>query len=191
MGSPANARSRLTESDILEHAYGIPSLPLHAQTQHGATASAKDNKPSSRAGSSQGGGGGGHGRSMSHPFPSLFSGKKKRSEETTGTAAAAVGGGAFDSTDDESSSSPLKQKVADKDLKTGKCMTCDSMVRWPKELKVFRCTVCLTINDLKAVVLEVRDGHRIPVKSNTGGGGGGGFFGQSSVPVKGKINLRP
>ena len=32
---------------------------------------------------------------------------------------------------------------------TGKCMTCDSTVRWPQGLKVFRCTTCLTINDLE------------------------------------------
>lgn len=32
---------------------------------------------------------------------------------------------------------------------TGKCMTCDATVRWPQGLKVFRCTTCLTINDLE------------------------------------------
>lgn len=40
----------------------------------------------------------------------------------------------------------------DTDLTTGHCMTCDSMVRWPKDLKAFRCTICLMINDLKPVV---------------------------------------
>lgn len=39
----------------------------------------------------------------------------------------------------------------DRDLMTGKCMTCDSMVRWPKGLAVFRCSVCVTINDLTPV----------------------------------------
>jgi len=39
----------------------------------------------------------------------------------------------------------------DTDLTTGHCMTCDSMVRWPKDLKAFRCTICLMINDLKPV----------------------------------------
>lgn len=28
-------------------------------------------------------------------------------------------------------------------------MTCDSTVRWPRDLKVFRCTICLTVNDLE------------------------------------------
>jgi E3 ubiquitin-protein ligase HECTD2 len=68
-------------------------------------------------------------------------------------------------------------KLPEKDLVTGKCMTCDSMVRWPKNLHVFRCTVCMTINDLKPVVLEARrgDGHRVavpPGKNNASQSGG-------------------
>ncbi len=35
-----------------------------------------------------------------------------------------------------------------KDFATGSCMTCGSLVRWPRELRVFKCTICLTINDL-------------------------------------------
>ncbi|RPA97119.1 HECT-domain-containing protein, partial [Choiromyces venosus 120613-1] len=34
---------------------------------------------------------------------------------------------------------------------TGRCMCCDCTVRWPSNLNVFRCTVCMTINDLKPV----------------------------------------
>jgi len=68
-------------------------------------------------------------------------------------------------------------------------MTCDSMVRWPKELKVFRCAVCLTINDLKPVVLEARrgDGHRAPVPARagtyprSGHAQKGGFYNQARV----------
>lgn len=37
----------------------------------------------------------------------------------------------------------------EKDLVTGKCITCNSLVRWPRHLDVFRCTVCLMVNDLK------------------------------------------
>jgi E3 ubiquitin-protein ligase HECTD2 len=112
---------------------------------------------------------------MSHPFPSLFSsGRKKKQDDTAG-----IGG--FDSTDDEKVSPVLARttalnptaksaKVPDKDLMQGKCMTCDSMVRWPKELTVFRCTVCLMINDLKPVLLEARrgDGHRQPIAAKAG-----------------------
>jgi E3 ubiquitin-protein ligase HECTD2 len=109
---------------------------------------------------------------MSHPFPSLFSGKKKRQGES-----AAVTG--FESTDDDTSpiaarniiqNPNIKQKIQDRGLTTGKCMTCDSMVRWPKALKVFRCTVCLMINDLKPIVLEARrgDGQRAIVATKAG-----------------------
>jgi E3 ubiquitin-protein ligase HECTD2 len=110
---------------------------------------------------------------MSHPFPSLFTGKKKRNGEV-----GPIGG--FESTDEDTISPIMvrnaghnqveKKKVPDKDLRTGKCMTCDSMVRWPKELKVFRCTVCLTINDLKPIALEARrgDGQRVPVTVKAG-----------------------
>ncbi|PBP21332.1 HECT-domain-containing protein [Diplocarpon rosae] len=161
--SPARPRPRprISEADILEHAYGIPSLPPPSRPNHGAANRSKSERTPS------------HGRSMSHPFPSLFSGKKKRN----GESARMTG---FESTDEESNSpsarrNPIQnpapnQKVPDRDLRTGKCMTCDSMVRWPKELKVFRCTVCLTINDLKPVTLEARrgDGHRAPAVAKAG-----------------------
>ncbi|KAF4635728.1 hypothetical protein G7Y89_g2375 [Cudoniella acicularis] len=159
--SPARTHtssSRITESDILESAYGIPTLsgPHGANgISDGASSSSKPTRSPS------------HGRSMSHPFPSLFLGKKKRHED-------GAAGMEFESTDDDSASPPQRlqkagsaskpTKVLEKDLTTGKCMTCDSMVRWPKDLKVFRCTVCLTINDLKPIALEARrgDGHRAP-----------------------------
>jgi E3 ubiquitin-protein ligase HECTD2 len=148
--------TRLSETEILENAYGIPSLPPPPHASYGASNTSKPTRTPS------------HGRSMSHPFPSLFSGKKRRTADSAGAAG-------FESTDDDTASPDAardnsqtptsKQKVPDKDLTTGKCMTCDSMVRWPKNLKVFRCTVCLTINDLIPVILEARrgDGHRTPV----------------------------
>ena len=174
--SPARARSRVTETDILENAYGIPSLPPPPHSNHGASRASRPTRTAS------------HGRSMSHPFPSLFSAKKKRHGEIVAAG--------FDSTDDEGTSlqprrnivqhSAGKQRVPDKDLMTGKCMTCDSMVRWPKELKVFRCTVCLTINDLKPVMLEARraDGHRAPVTTRPGA-----YAGQK-IPPKGAFEIK-
>jgi E3 ubiquitin-protein ligase HECTD2 len=173
--SPARARSRITETDILENAYGIPSLPPPPHQNYGASRSSKPTRTPS------------HGRSMSHPFPSLFSTKKKRHGEIT------VAG--FESTDDDGTSPNAarnipqqpagKQMVPDKDLMTGKCMTCDSMVRWPKELKVFRCTVCLTINDLKPIMLEARrgDGHRAPVTLKAG------VYPGPSFPPRGALEL--
>ncbi|KAI2473373.1 hypothetical protein F4781DRAFT_380129 [Annulohypoxylon bovei var. microspora] len=105
-----------------------------------------------------------HSRSMSHPFPSLFSSKKKkngRPDEQFGDD---------DSTDDvnlkpnprqnlQQNAVPRRIPRGPADFSTGNCMTCASLVRWPKELHVFRCTICLTINDLK------------PYDSATGHGG--------------------
>lgn len=160
--SPARARLGATETDILENADSIPPRPIPPHIGHSATNSSKPTRTA------------GHGRSMSHPFPSLFATKKKDSRH--GDVAPGAG---FESTDDDTASpsrsnvhnSGPKLKVADKELMTGKCMTCDSMVRWPKELKVFRCAVCLTINDLKPIALEARrgDGHRAPVANKSDG----------------------
>jgi E3 ubiquitin-protein ligase HECTD2 len=35
------------------------------------------------------------------------------------------------------------------DMVTGKCITCNSTCRWPRHVQVFRCTICLTVNDLE------------------------------------------
>jgi E3 ubiquitin-protein ligase HECTD2 len=157
--SPSRLQSppRVTEADILQHAYGIPSLrELNSQT--------------SNQGSSHGRSTSRHGRSMSHPFPSIFQSKKKNGADN--------GAPALDSADVDHSrlipQSPSKTttskfgRVPDKDLVTGKCMTCDSMVRWPKELAVFRCTVCLTINDLKSTV-DVATGGMDKAHASTSG----------------------
>ncbi|KAL2821372.1 hypothetical protein BDW59DRAFT_110562 [Aspergillus cavernicola] len=42
------------------------------------------------------------------------------------------------------------------DLTIGKCMLCNSTVRWPRHLNVFRCTECLTVSDLEPYQ-EARD----------------------------------
>ncbi|ROV95163.1 hypothetical protein VSDG_05798 [Cytospora chrysosperma] len=45
--------------------------------------------------------------------------------------------------------SPSSTRPAgDKDFASGNCMTCGALSRWPKGLKVFKCTLCMTINDL-------------------------------------------
>ncbi|WYZ37275.1 hypothetical protein EsH8_II_000781 [Colletotrichum jinshuiense] len=87
-----------------------------------------------------------HSRSMSHPFPSLFSSKKKRPDTAHDT--------------DSDGDAPVMTKPppnthkrggtngGSRDFATGNCMTCGSLVRWPRELRVFKCTVCVTINDL-------------------------------------------
>lgn len=42
-------------------------------------------------------------------------------------------------------------------LMTGKCATCGSLVRWPRHLHVFRCTVCLMVNHLKLASAKPTD----------------------------------
>lgn len=41
------------------------------------------------------------------------------------------------------------KKDDDRDMLIGQCMCCDSKVRFPRGLVVFRCTNCMTINDLE------------------------------------------
>jgi E3 ubiquitin-protein ligase HECTD2 len=133
--------------DVFEHTYGIPSLHGSGDPQVLISTKnpSKEDRPTSR-----------HGRSMSHPFPSLFQSKGKRQAADVSSSAET-----HDHKDiSQHFESPPKpafgkpKRVPDKDLKTGKCMTCDSTVRWPKELFVFRCTVCLTINDLKSTSID-------------------------------------
>lgn len=97
----------------------------------------------------------GHSRSISHPFPSPFAGAGKRRNRSIPKQ------DFLDSDDDDDdvtylpdpmSSSPRKgppRSVPGEELTTGKCMTCNCTVRWPRNLKVFRCTECLTVNDLE------------------------------------------
>lgn len=103
-----------------------------------------------------------HGRGISHQFPFILKGVKREERRRPGEVNAtapdlndAVQGelgqrnpGRRPSRGDHKGYS----QSTDTDLTTGHCMTCDSLVRWPKGLKVFRCTICLMINDLKPMV---------------------------------------
>ena len=100
-----------------------------------------------------------HSRSFSHPFPSLFGGGRKPDKKNSLKADVNI----YDTTDDDTSTngdsarpigtgkSPSRNvsQKGNKEPVTGKCMTCDSTVRWPQGLKVYRCTTCMTINDLE------------------------------------------
>lgn len=99
-----------------------------------------------------------HSRSFSHPFPSFFGGKKHEKKAQQQRAQDEI-----DSSEDESSWAKgytTKNKKATraaaaptptKQPATGNCITCDSVLRWPQDLKTFRCTTCLTINDLEPI----------------------------------------
>lgn len=60
---------------------------------------------------------------------------------------------------------------------TGRCATCDSTVRWPKRLSVFRCPVCSMINDLEPYIEEDR------LRS----GNGDGKAAARTIPRKGSL----
>ncbi|KAI2642242.1 HECT-domain-containing protein [Xylaria nigripes] len=118
-----------------------------------------------------------HSRSMSHPFPSLFSIKRKKN--------AAANEFSHDDDDDDdddiddtgyntriySSSSQTMNSSrvtpGQSEFVTGNCMTCASLVRWPKELHIFRCTKCLTINDLKPFTPVLRPTIRAVVDTSS------------------------
>ncbi|KAK6504707.1 putative E3 ubiquitin-protein ligase [Arthrobotrys musiformis] len=53
------------------------------------------------------------------------------------------------------------------EMKVGPCMTCASTVRWPSHLTVFRCTVCLGINDLVPFQKTVKTDEKGKGKQNT------------------------
>lgn len=93
-----------------------------------------------------------HGRSMSHPFPSVsisadtspsvHTGEPKLHHELRDgrTMARQIDKG------------PRKAVGSNsKSFSTGNCMTCGSLVRWPSNVTVFKCTTCATVNDLEAV----------------------------------------
>ena len=99
-----------------------------------------------------------HGRSYSHPFPSIFGSGKKAENifeiNHSNDALKVLTESPFVSTGlafkDHMAANGTSLQNGENILVTGKCITCDSLVRWPRHLDVFRCTVCLMVNDLKA-----------------------------------------
>ena len=100
-----------------------------------------------------------HGRSMSHPFPALFATKRKSpskkpspddydSDSDSDAEMMGLGPGSRTKPPVQSTSTSSRRPTGDKDYASGNCMTCGALSRWPKGLKVFKCTLCMTINDL-------------------------------------------
>lgn len=110
-----------------------------------------------------------HGRSLSHPFLSSLAihGERgrKREEVISGgvenldglTFSLAPASLSTNAQMDTAHKSPIQQR--DSDLVSGKCATCDSLVRWPRHLNVFRCAVCLMVNDLKQLTMRSSNDH--------------------------------
>ncbi|KAF5661082.1 hypothetical protein FHETE_8614 [Fusarium heterosporum] len=107
-----------------------------------------------------------HTRSMSQPFPSLFSSKKKR-QNSVGAPPPDLGFADDDAamrrqapkSQTQTPSHTRNGPAGSKDFATGSCMTCGSLVRWPRELKVFKCTICMTVNDLEPLSID-HDGSK-------------------------------
>lgn len=104
----------------------------------------------------------GHHRSISHPFTSPFTAIGKKREK----AAPKLNTWDSDSDSDEVtyplqslSTSPRKEAKGgtSNQLAEGKCPTCNSTVRWPRHLKVYRCTSCLMVTDLEPEPIKNAD----------------------------------
>ncbi len=114
-----------------------------------------------------------HSRSHSHPIVSLFNGliNSHRVDEAEGEGdilngpfpANPLSAGKLLNASMASSAPNGSAQIGEKDLITGRCATCDSLVRWPKYLDVFRCTVCLMVNELKPV--SARSGEAPPMEN--------------------------
>ena len=132
-----------------------------------------------------------HGRSHSHPFPSLFSSGKKEQNpydphcnddalETLAESPLIPTGLA---TQDHMSASGTSVQDGEKDFVTGKCITCNSRVKWPRHLNVYRCTVCLMVNDLKPEAGLLIEGHEAEGPNTTAVP-----FSDPGLPRKGTTN---
>lgn len=97
-----------------------------------------------------------HSRSTSNPFPAILKGYKKVHKKKSETGFVQDPS----STDDEvtvpapapagrKSESSSHAMSLSRDPLQGHCMTCGAAVRWPRGVKTFRCTICVTVNDLE------------------------------------------
>ena len=134
--------------DIERHTKGLPNAPV--ATLATSTTNISPSRPR-------------HRRSISHPFLSNLvrhGGRARRGEDTIKSSVENPDGvsfGALSAMPDslqEASDYRWPPQPREIDLVAGKCATCDSLVRWPKRLDVFRCTVCLMVNDLKHTLVE-------------------------------------
>lgn len=162
-------REELIEDNAYHALHGVPVI--------GSTSTSSPSRPS-------------HGRSHSHPFPSIFGSGKKAEKVSeidynddaleTLTESPFVSNGL--TSKDHIAANGTSLQNGEKDLVTGKCITCDSLVRWPRHLDVFRCTVCLMVNDLKPAAGLSMEGRAAEGPSSTTP------FPYPELPRKGSIN---
>ena len=167
LGSPSSKSSTNTKlqsprsplQDVQSNGHELPDTPLHGVPILSTDKFSPQSRPKSQ-----------HSRSHSHPFPSLFGSSRALNgdddddvdgddgllDSLTGQKEVKPGFG-----DEDMVSSFSK---GNKDLTTGRCATCDSLVRWPRQLDVFRCTVCLMVNDLKSTSILLEDSRHTEVQ---------------------------
>lgn len=145
---PSNRTVDPDRSAALAISYNVPVLP-------------SSSGPSSNKNNTTTGRGRPHRRSLSQPFPSLMptsprKGKGKVTKhdflDSDDSDDDGVGGGAYDTIRyiaEPRSHSPRKGWTPAEDVVNGKCMTCHSTMRCPRDTKVFRCSICLMVNDLE------------------------------------------
>lgn len=161
---PVPSPSQLNDSILVDTSQIIPDLP---PTDPAASRSGPPPKPSS------------HSRSRSHPFPALFAAKKKLSpkkpapddfDSDSDSDAEMLGlGPGSKSKARTKAKAPVQitspsntRPTGDKDFASGHCMTCGALSRWPKGLKVFKCTLCMTINDLVDLNIVIEANSQAP-----------------------------
>lgn len=92
-------------------------------------------------------------RSHTRSFSHFFGGSRKKVLGVDSDTDSSDDDGFGISSNGSSSASKGKRALSARDdepsFEMGLCMTCNSKVRWPKGLKLYRCTVCHCVNDLE------------------------------------------
>lgn len=112
---------------------------------------------------------------MSHPFPSLLPSRNKPppkkaqddfdSDSESDAEMLGLGPGSKSKAPAQQPMGPgpsHAKPLGDKDFASGNCMACGALSRWPKGLKVFKCTLCVTINDLVDLRSTVESQGHVP-----------------------------
>lgn len=142
--SPFTARSQARRREQEEVLYNVPVLTSEV---------ALDLNPRCRPAN--------HSRSFSHPFLSVLgsgrgsdrtpsSSRNDGESENVGNRAIGIPS-ASDVTETVMPAlrSPHEAKI-EPENDIGQCPTCNSTLRWPRGISVFRCTVCLMVSDLQS-----------------------------------------
>lgn len=108
-------------------------------------------------------------------FPGSHSSSQRAPEGSDSTAIDASGdlGTRSGGASRRRGASMMSHSHAAAELTTGQCMCCNSSVRWPSNLTQFRCTICMTVNDLNPAKQSLGDSEnpsppqRLPLSIDT------------------------